>query len=155
MYDSIFTDQEKQNIKNEKIKLPEESKLIKSVWNEAKRLYSEFDKRGKFYDSYTVYEFGRRYTFIEETDGSGEPYETVADWLEEITGNMGPWFVPETYEDLLREFAEEEVIESLRRLNTHIDEYEILEIVPYFIIASELVEIIGEKDINELIDEKA
>jgi hypothetical protein len=119
-------------VEDNNISLPNLEEALEEMIKRIAPLYKEFIERGKFYDYKFKYEFGRQYVYIFESDGYGEPYETIEDWSEELTGERkfnfyGYGELYESYLDLIREKIREYVEELIGDYLSEFDEVYLLE----------------------------
>jgi hypothetical protein len=120
----FLNEEERLFIEEKQIFVPSLESALEELVKRIAPLYKEFISRGKFYDQKYHYEFGRQYVTIFETDGVGEPYKTIGDWAEELTGeqrfNQG--YTGEIYQDLICEIVREYVDEVLGEFYEEIEE---------------------------------
>lgn len=92
-------------IKYEEI-LPNYDKVTNAILDELAKVYKGFIDEGKFY---RTERYGYRDSIVEDEGISGEPYKTIGDWCEELTGEMGSNWIPERFEERLREIVEDKL----------------------------------------------
>jgi hypothetical protein len=122
----FLNEEERLFIEENQIFVPSLESALEELVKRIAPLYKEFISRGKFYDQKHHYEFGRQYVTIFETAGVGEPYKTIGDWAEELTGeekfNWGWGYTGEIYQDLICEIVREYVDEVLGEFHEEIEE---------------------------------
>lgn len=126
---NFFDEADRLYLHEKKVFIPTLEDALKELIKRIAPIYKEFIERGKFYDQEIIYEFGRQYVKIFETDGYGEPYKTIGDWAEELTGNeiFLHGYIGETYGDLIEEEVRNYVEEILGDYATEIESYGLVE----------------------------
>ena len=96
----------------------------KQLLSRVAKTYKESREKGKFYDTKTVEDCGRTYTNIYAIHGvlKESSFETVGDWMEQLTGNMGLGFSPETYQEVIWEMIEDFVYDELEKMEVEEEE---------------------------------